>query len=349
MLLDLSDNKNIGTFGDYSFLSFNIMKNITSYTGGVLIDNQNKKLNSFIGEYKILSKIDIIKKIIFVFIIQILNSKIFFPLFFKLIKYSHKHSFNFFLKKYRTDFEVKIENKFPLKFSSLMHPFQKKILLNQFNNFKENQILRTKKSKLYYDNLKEIKSLDFPQDQFDKKNIFLEFPIICKSATIKNNLFQHLMDRKIDIKNYYYKNCSEEKIYNKTSNLCLNSKHISDNILMFPVHKKIHEKYQYRIINEIKKASKNTDEKVWELPLWDEYAKDIKSKVADVKNLGRNRLAGTIAGGVFLKEFVNDTPWVHMDIAGTAWGPKEPKYLPPHGATGVAVRLIYNLIQNRIN
>ena len=71
------DNKNVGTFGDYSFLSFNIMKNITSYTGGVLIDNQNKKLNSFIGEYKILSKIDIIKKIIFVFIIQILNSKIF--------------------------------------------------------------------------------------------------------------------------------------------------------------------------------------------------------------------------------------------------------------------------------
>ena len=133
-----------------------------------------------------------------------------------------------------------------------MHFFQKKILLNQFNNFKENQILRTKKSKLYYDNLKEIKSLDFPQDQFDKKNIFLEFPIVCKSTTIKNNLFQYLMDRKIDIKNYYYKNCSEEKIYNKTSNLCLNSKHISDNILMLPVHKKIHEKYQYRIINEIK-------------------------------------------------------------------------------------------------
>jgi leucyl aminopeptidase len=100
---------------------------------------------------------------------------------------------------------------------------------------------------------------------------------------------------------------------------------------------------------EIKNASKNTDEKVWELPLWDEYAKDIKSKVADVKNLGRNRLAGTIAGGVFLKEFVNDTPWVHMDIAGTAWGPKEPKYLPSSGATGVAVRLIYSLIQNRVN
>ena len=55
-----------------------------------------------------------------------------------------------------------------------------------------------------------------------------------------------------------------------------------------------------------------------------------------------------IAGGVFLKEFVNETPWVHMDIAGTAWGPKEPAYLPASGATGVGVRLIYNLIEERI-
>jgi len=78
-----------------------------------------------------------------------------------------------------------------------------------------------------------------------------------------------------------------------------------------------------------------------------EYCKDIKSKIADIKNLGRGRLAGTISAGAFLKEFVGDTPWVHMDIAGTAWGPKEPSYMPKHGATGVAVRLIYNLIENR--
>ena len=49
-----------------------------------------------------------------------------------------------------------------------------------------------------------------------------------------------------------------------------------------------------------------------------------------------------------LKEFVDDTPWVHMDIAGTAWGPKEPSYQPKVGATGVAVRLVYQLLENRI-
>ena len=103
-----------------------------------------------------------------------------------------------------------------------------------------------------------------------------------------------------------------------------------------------------KLIEDVKNSSSITGERVWQLPLWPEYCKDIKSKVADIKNLGRGRLAGTISAGAFLKEFVGDTPWVHMDIAGTAWGPKEPSYMPSHGATGVAVRLIYNLIENRI-
>ena len=102
------------------------------------------------------------------------------------------------------------------------------------------------------------------------------------------------------------------------------------------------------LIKEVKTSSNKTGEKVWELPLWDEYTKDIESKIADIKNLGKSRLAGTIAAGAFLKEFVENTPWVHMDIAGTAWGPTEPSYLPKSGATGVAVRLVYDLIQRRI-
>ena len=104
------DTKNAGTFGDYSFLSFNIIKNITCYTGGALIDNRNEKMDLNDSKYKILSRIDIIKKILFVTTLQSLNTKILFPIFFKIIKYSHKYSLNFFLKKYRTDFEIKIEN-----------------------------------------------------------------------------------------------------------------------------------------------------------------------------------------------------------------------------------------------
>lgn len=246
------DNKNVGTFGDYSFLSFNIIKNITCYTGGALINNHNEKIDLNNLKYKTLSRIDIIKKILFVTTLQSLNTKILFPLFFKIIKYSHKYSLNFFLKKYRTDFEIKIENKFPSKFSFFMHDFQKEILLNQFKDLKKKQLSRIKKSEIYFNNLKEIKSLDFPQDEFDEKNIFLEFPIICNSKNTKDNLFEYLVDKKIDVKNYYYKNCSEEKIYNINENYCINSKHVSENILMLPVHEKILENYQQKIIREIK-------------------------------------------------------------------------------------------------
>lgn len=101
-------------------------------------------------------------------------------------------------------------------------------------------------------------------------------------------------------------------------------------------------------MKEVKKASESSFEKVWELPLWDEYTSEIQGKYADLKNIGEHRLAGTITAGAFLKEFVGDTPWVHLDIAGTAWGPKEPSYQPKVGATGVAVRLVYQLLENRI-
>ncbi|MFC1481156.1 leucyl aminopeptidase [Candidatus Neomarinimicrobiota bacterium] len=100
------------------------------------------------------------------------------------------------------------------------------------------------------------------------------------------------------------------------------------------------------LIEEVKSASEKTGERVWQLPMWEEYTEDIKSKIADIKNLGEARLAGTVAGGVFLKEFVGDTPWAHLDIAGTAWQGKDQPYVPA-GGSGVAVRLVTSLILDR--
>ncbi len=101
------------------------------------------------------------------------------------------------------------------------------------------------------------------------------------------------------------------------------------------------------LIAEVQRAAEKTGERVWQLPMWEEYSDDIKSKVADIKNLGDGRLAGTIAGGVFLKEFIGDTPWVHLDIAGTAWQGKDQPYTPG-GGSGVAVRLIAQLLLDRV-
>ncbi len=100
------------------------------------------------------------------------------------------------------------------------------------------------------------------------------------------------------------------------------------------------------LLAEVQRASAATGERVWELPLWEEYSEDIKSKVADVKNLGQARLAGTIAGGAFLKEFVGKTPWVHLDIAGSAWQDKDQPYIPG-GGSGVGVRMVTQLILDR--
>ncbi|MBI1976707.1 MAG: leucyl aminopeptidase [Candidatus Omnitrophica bacterium] len=95
----------------------------------------------------------------------------------------------------------------------------------------------------------------------------------------------------------------------------------------------------------IKEAGERTGERVWELPLWEEYFEAIKSEVADIKNVGA-RGAGTITAAMFLKEFVGDYPWVHLDIAGTAWVEKNSHpYLNP-GPSGVGVRLLVEAIRN---
>lgn len=92
----------------------------------------------------------------------------------------------------------------------------------------------------------------------------------------------------------------------------------------------------------IKDAGERSFERVWELPLWEEYEDLLKSDIADVKNSGV-REAGTIAGGIFLKKFT-DYPWVHLDIAGTAWDSKEGPYRPK-GATGIGVRLLAEFLR----
>ena len=93
------------------------------------------------------------------------------------------------------------------------------------------------------------------------------------------------------------------------------------------------------------KSGEETYERVWELPSWDEYDKLIDSDIADVTNVGKGRQAGSIVAGMFLKRFVKDYKWTHLDIAGTAMNAKPTEYIPSH-ATGVGVRLLIDLIRN---
>jgi leucyl aminopeptidase len=96
--------------------------------------------------------------------------------------------------------------------------------------------------------------------------------------------------------------------------------------------------------SKIRKASLSTGEKVWELPLWEEYDEQIKSDLADVKNVG-GRPAGTITAAAFLKKFVENYPWVHLDIAGMDWEEKGKPYIPK-GGIGFGVRLVLQFLRN---
>jgi len=96
------------------------------------------------------------------------------------------------------------------------------------------------------------------------------------------------------------------------------------------------------LIDEIISAGQEVGEKFWQLPLDKEYSKQIKSDIADIKNVG-GRKAGTITAAAFLKEFADGVAWAHLDIAGTAWGDDAKPYRSK-GPTGIALRTLLKIV-----
>jgi leucyl aminopeptidase len=89
-------------------------------------------------------------------------------------------------------------------------------------------------------------------------------------------------------------------------------------------------------------SAKAAGEKMWQMPMDDEYREFIKGTVADIQNIGSGKGGGSITGAWFIREFAGDTPWVHLDIAGTAWNDDAKAWLAK-GPTGVALRTLVNL------
>ena len=101
------------------------------------------------------------------------------------------------------------------------------------------------------------------------------------------------------------------------------------------------------LIDEVIAAGRQVGEKFWQLPLDKEYSKQIKSDIADIKNVG-GRKGGTITAAAFLKEFADGLSWAHLDIAGTAWGDDAKPYRAK-GPTGIAVRTLINIVKRTVN
>jgi leucyl aminopeptidase len=98
-----------------------------------------------------------------------------------------------------------------------------------------------------------------------------------------------------------------------------------------------------RLVEHVRRAGETTAERAWPMPMWEGHRKAVESAVADVKNTAGREAASSTAAA-FLASFVEKTPWVHLDIAGTAWTTKTGPY-QARGATGVGVRLLVEALQ----
>jgi leucyl aminopeptidase len=99
------------------------------------------------------------------------------------------------------------------------------------------------------------------------------------------------------------------------------------------------------LADRISRAGEASGERVWQFPLWDEYHEMIKSDIADIKNMA-GRPAGSITAGAFLAAFVGEYPFVHLDIAGTAWIDRPAKPYDSKGGSGVGVRLLTEFLRD---
>jgi len=101
------------------------------------------------------------------------------------------------------------------------------------------------------------------------------------------------------------------------------------------------------VAKKLEASAQRTGDRVWRLPLHDDYKASIKSSLADICNIGNERYrAGSITGAFFLQNFVGNTPWAHLDIAGTAFNVPDMPYFRSEGATGAGVRLFVDFVMN---
>ena len=101
----------------------------------------------------------------------------------------------------------------------------------------------------------------------------------------------------------------------------------------------------HKLKDQMRRSGLKAGERVWEMPLWDEYFEQLRSDVADMRNIG-GRGGGMITAAVFLSKFVGDCPWIHLDIASTDWSERERAYVPK-GPTGIGTRLLVQYLIDR--
>ena len=248
-----------GSFGDYSLLSFNIMKNISGLYGGCISYNNFDFKKFCLGVLKKNIKFPAIlylRQIIIFICLKIFSLNFFYNNLF--------HYFFYFALQYKISFIQNLiypslrfkNNQIPNYYLSSINNFTKKLIYYQLKDFKrrkKNHDIRKINNKYYYNKLRKLSSKNiyiFPVKDFNFQN-YLEFPVLFKK---KEKIHKYLMSKGFDLKKIHYFNCSKEF---KSNYKCLNSERVEKEILCLPNHEKINNYYIDKLINEIKIFYKN--------------------------------------------------------------------------------------------
>ncbi len=248
-----------GSFGDYSLLSFNIMKNISGLYGGCISHNNKpfyefckKLLNKNIKFPKFLY----FRQIIIFFILKLFSLNFLYRyIFYHFFYFAYKNKFRLIQNLIYPSLRFK-NTKIPLYYTSSISEFTKKLIYFQLKDKiqrKYDHKIRKINNKLYYSGLKKLNSENifiFTINNFNFQN-YLEFPVLFKN---KEKLYEHLMKKGFDLKKVHYFNCSSKF---KSKSKCLNSDRVEKEVICLPNHEKINKFYINNLIDEIKIFYKN--------------------------------------------------------------------------------------------
>ena len=248
-----------GSFGDYSLLSFNIMKNISGLYGGCVSYNDLEFKNYCKKSFKKNIKFPALlytRQIIIFYILKVLSLNYLYKYFFHYLFYfTLKYKINFIQNLIYPSLRFK-NSKIPSYYLSPISNFTKKLIYYQLVDFKgrtKNHDTRKINNKYYYYRFNKINSKNIsilPVIDFNFQN-YLDFPILLKE---KKKIHKYLMKKGFDLKKIHYFNCS--KVF-KTNIKCVNSERFENEILCLPNHNKINRNYIDRLINEIEIFYKN--------------------------------------------------------------------------------------------
>ena len=245
-------NNFIGKDSDFVFFSFNLIKNLNLFYGGMIYAKDKYKLNKIIKSVENLNKFplkELIKQFFLGTAIYLLNKKLIYNLISKnLFIWFEKRKLKYFLKKIYPGKYSKKKNKTPINYSYDFPFYSAKLGLEQLKDFKFENKSRIRIARKYYKKLFNIDGIIAPK--INSKfliSVFLEYPIIVKNNK-KVKLYQFLLSKGIYLRNHWYINSSK---YLNTNIKFKNSEYLENNILCLPTHNEISIKYINLICDEI--------------------------------------------------------------------------------------------------